>query len=161
MLRTSQMQNLVCAEDLVQETFQKAWQNFHSFRGNTTAQFAKWLLTIHRNNFLAHCRKHENENHGDWDTVLAFDDTPLGKLISIEQEAKLHACIAELDKKDQQILTMRHFEGLTYREIATQLNSQASTVCGIHKRALAALSKLMQAESYSHSIEQPTEEPDT
>ena len=153
LLKSSNVRKTVDPEDLVQDAFQKAWMGFASFRGENTAQLAKWLLTILRNTFLNHCRakqKAENEkvNGADLEQVSDHDETPSEKLALIEQEARLHACIAELSPEDQRILAMKNFEGLTFREIADQLNSKASTVCGIHGRAMKRLSKLMQSESY-------------
>lgn len=153
LLQSSNVRKTVEPEDLVQEVFQKAWMSFGSFRGENTAQLAKWLLTIMRNTFLNHCRgkqKLENQKStgADLEQVSDHDETPSEKLALIEQEARLHACIAELSPEDQQILAMKNFEGLTFREIADQLNSKASTVCGMHSRAMKRLSQLMQSESY-------------
>lgn len=150
LLRSSKLKKSLDPEDLVQDAFQKAWLGFSSFRGENTAQFAKWLLTILRNTFLNHCRsKNKTEKDGaDLEQVAGTDETPSEKLAVLEQEARLHACIAELSPDEQRLLAMKNFEGLTFREIAEQLNSKASTVCGMHSRAMQRLSKLMQSESY-------------
>ncbi len=48
----SKMTSALNADDLVQESLLKAWNQIGKFKGATTAQFAAWLFTIIRNTFL-------------------------------------------------------------------------------------------------------------
>ncbi len=164
LLKSSELQMTIDPDDLIQETFKKAWLGFGSFRGENTAQLAKWLLTILKNTFLNHCRSKPSfdqraSNLPDWEILCDPGETPAETLDSLEQEARLHACIAELSPDDQQLLSLKNFEGLTYREIADQLESTASTVCGMHSRAMHRLSKLIRSESYCLVIRKKLEPP--
>ena len=132
------------AEDLVQETFLKAWNNHSSFRGNTTSQFAQWILTIQKNTF----RDWLNLQNGEcplpsWYDFQDGDKTPSSRIVMFEQEAALHACLAELVPRQQLVLTLRHFEGLKFAEIAERCNSNINTVASHYRRAINKLSILM------------------
>lgn len=132
-------------EDVVQETLLKAWHKRETFRGTTTSQFAKWILTILRNQCLNTFRDINPE--ASLATWFEFDDhnkTPSSRLVSIEQEASLHACIASLEEGQRNVIILRHFEGLKFAEIAKQTKMNINTVAGIYRRGIAKLSFAMQ-----------------
>lgn len=127
-------------DDLVQETFLKAWKRHASFRGETTSQFAQWMLTILRNTFADWCRDLPRElTVGTWVEFGVDEDTPSSVSISLEQEGELHACLAELDSKYQVVLMLRHFEGLKFSEIAERLELNINTVASLYRRGLGFL----------------------
>lgn len=151
---TSRVRNLIAAvkpnakfqpEDLVQDTFLKAWNQHADFRGSTTSQFAKWLLTIMRNTFADTCRRRVSEIAlGSWYDFEAQTETPSEVIISLEQEAALHASLAELDVRGKQVIALKHFEGLKFFEIAERLNWNPNTVAGIYRRGIAQLMKMLE-----------------
>jgi len=144
MLRTMGDRKDIVAEDLVQETFLKAWKQRATFRGDTTQQFAKWLLTILRNHFIDCCRRPVRETLlATWFGVEGDDDSPSGQLISIESESELHACLAELKPNYQEVINMRIFEGLKFHEIAEQSGANINTVASIYRRGIQQLFALI------------------
>ena len=144
LINASNLSRKVGPEDIVQETFLKAWNQRATFRGQTTSQFAKWILTILRNTFLDWCRKAPGElTVPTWYGFDADEESPSGAMISVELEAELHACMSELDARQQEVLTLRHFEGLKFVEMSERLNQNINTVAGTYRRSLARLTELL------------------
>ena len=144
MIRASKVELRCTPEDLVQETFLKAWEQHGSFRGETTAQLAKWLLVILKNTFLDWSRQVKPEAMvPTWFDFSGQDETPSQTLLSIEREAMLHSCLATLEPKYQEVIVYRHFEGLKFAEIAQRLDTSLNIVAGTYRRGLEQLEKAM------------------
>jgi RNA polymerase sigma-70 factor (ECF subfamily) len=147
LLRNSTSKNKVTAEDIVQDTLLKAWRKKDTFRGDNTSQFAKWILTILRNQFLDCCGKIDR----DVSIVTWFpggeqentDKSPSNQIMSLEEEAKLHAALIQLDEKTQRLIHLRNFEGLRFAEIARKTGQNINTITSNYRRALIRLSQLM------------------
>jgi RNA polymerase sigma-70 factor (ECF subfamily) len=150
LLRSTGGRTDVNPEDLVQETFLKAWNQRSTFRGDNTKQFASWLLTILRNHFIDCCRRPVRETElGTWFGIAGDADSPSEQMISIESESELHACLAELKPKYQEVINMRIFEGLKFAQIAEQSDRSINTVASIYRRGIEQLLAVM-IERRSH-----------
>ena len=56
LIENSRIQKDYSPDDLVQETFLKAWKQHAAFRGETTPQLVKWMITILRHTFYDWCK---------------------------------------------------------------------------------------------------------
>ena len=131
--------------DLVQETFIKAWKRQDTFEGEHLNQFAGWLFVILNNCFLDHCRRPQREIlQTSW---FGFEDgdlkTPSEQILDSEKESQLMAALATLDPEFQEVVCLRHMEGLKFREIAESCNLGINVVVGRYRRALESLRKIM------------------
>lgn len=105
--------NTAEAEDLLQETFIKAWQNFEKFKGD--AQVSTWIYRIAVNSCLQHLKKQKAKNEIDVDLVAnKIKDTEDTKE---EQVQLLYKCISMLAEVDRVIITLL-LEEVSYTEIA-------------------------------------------
>lgn len=105
--------NMVEAEDLLQETFIKAWQNFDKFRGD--AQISTWIYRIAVNTCLQHIKKQKGKKEVDVDEVAyKIRETSDDKE---EQVQLLYKCISALAEMDRVIITLL-LEEVSYAEIA-------------------------------------------
>lgn len=105
--------NSVEADDLLQEVFIKAWQNFDSFRGE--AQLSTWIYRIAVNTCLYHLRSQKNRKHANIDvsTIKKEEETD-----NKEQQIQLlYTCISQLSEADRLIITLL-LEEVPYSEIA-------------------------------------------
>ena len=134
----------VSPDDLVQETFLRAWNGHQNFRGKTTCQLSSWLLSIQRNIFLDLCKSEKNKESrlSTWFEFEDGDKSPSEMIISDESEAKIHACLSTLEPHAQQILIYRHFEGLKFLEIAELMQLNPNSVASIYRRGVKRLSVL-------------------
>lgn len=124
------------ADDLVQETFARAWTKWHHFTPGTN--FTAWLFTILRNQRYSEMRKHKREVE-DAEGVLA------AKLMSPADQEDASTLkvvwekIGNLPAVQRQALLMVGAEGRTYEEAASLLGCQVGTVKSRVSRARAAL----------------------
>ena len=141
LLRNTKVKRRVAPEDLVNTCFMKAIKSSETFSGTNSRQLAAWLITILRNSFISECRPLNLEESG---SVWRFHDSgksPSQCAISNEEEAKLHACIAELNDRHREVIVRRHLEGKKFREIADEVGLTPGEVAGRNREGIKALLK--------------------
>jgi RNA polymerase sigma-70 factor (ECF subfamily) len=135
------------AEDLSQEVWLKAYQALASFRSDSS--FYTWLRRITINAFLNHRRSGFFRRRGqttavqllqiDADEVLdsqsASPENIYNKLL-LENVSK---ALAELTPSQRLAFLLRHYEGMSYEEIATAMNCSTGTVKKGVSRAIGKL----------------------
>ena len=114
------------AEDMVQETFMRAWKQISKFDGR--ASFATWLHRICANCSLDHLRAAKRsvdlEATGE---LISGTPTPERLAQSSQIVSRLLPALEELSEMERVAFVMRHYEGVGIDEI--------SAVLGVHKGA--------------------------
>jgi RNA polymerase sigma-70 factor, ECF subfamily len=132
------------AEDLVQETYLKAYQGFSSFRLGTN--FRAWIYRILHNTFLSSraglqvtmtvSLDAKQENGPERVTTT---ETPESIVIKIANQDLVRSAIEELPLDFREILLLREVEEMSYREIAAALSLPIGTVMSRLSRARQAV----------------------
>ena len=148
----SLLRNEADAEDAAQETFIKAYQNLHLFRGE--AQFRTWVLSIARNEGLGRLRKQGNrkeesieadtdEQTGDYTPAIltGWREIPLETVEREELAALLRKAIGELPEIYRNVVLLRDIEEMDIRETAAALAISESAVKVRLHRARAMLQR--------------------
>lgn len=132
--------NSADAEDLMQETYLKAWRGFDSYMAGRP--FLNWLLRIMQRSYLD-SRRRENPirkaeslnsmispSDGEVQELPIADDgpTPDQEVIQDEFRAELHRCLAELPEVYRAAIAMCDLDGLSYSEIADAQRTTIGTV---------------------------------
>ena len=109
------LRNPVEAEEVVQETFLRAWQQIARFRPDTS--FLAWTLTIAR--FLCMARRKDAQRHPP-PAPLEEGREPSAAAAGTPQDAleRLREAYASLPPPQREVLALRLFDDLSYREIA-------------------------------------------
>lgn len=122
------------AEDIAIQTFSKAFDKIHTFDEKYT--FKTWLITISKNIHIDLLRKKnvsiliENSKNKTEEIYLVVDEnpTPEDKIIREQNLAKLLRDIKLLKPKYQEVIQLRYFQELSYKEIATEIKEPISNV---------------------------------
>jgi RNA polymerase sigma factor (sigma-70 family) len=129
-------QNQNDAEDLVQETYLKAFRSYASFEPGTN--FRAWIFQILKNTFLGSCSKLERR------MTLAMDSeedlptnsaTPESLLIGLSDIEAVRSAIEKLPVIFREVILLSDVEDASYREIAEILSIPIGTVMSRLARA--------------------------
>jgi RNA polymerase sigma-70 factor (ECF subfamily) len=122
------------AEDVVQETFLKAYRQIDRYEAR--ASFSTWLYRIASNCSLDLIRKRKtrerNRDRGpdpDRDVLVSIptpDPGPDQELFGSQISGCVHAALDELSGQERTAFILRHFEGLSIEEIGSALGTGAS-----------------------------------
>ncbi len=113
------------AWDISQEGFLNAWKGIKRF--DTRRAFFPWLYTIIKNESLKKFRRERKEMNLN-QIPISIIESPLKRLEEMEKIEKLRKAILKLDKEKQEIIYLRHFAEMSYKEIAESLNLSPGTV---------------------------------
>lgn len=134
-------------EDVVQESFIKAWKNIRGWKKGSS--FKTWLFAITRNTAIDWLRKRkdlnlsvfENEAGKNILTETLADETqsPLLLLERAEDASFVTNLLEELDPLYREVIDLRYGDNLTFKEIGEILKRPLHTIKSQHRRALIAL----------------------
>ncbi|MDR7037647.1 RNA polymerase sigma-70 factor (ECF subfamily) [Methylobacterium sp. BE186] len=128
------------ADDLVQETLLRAWQNQHRYRPGSN--FKAWAFTILRNQFYTERRRSKRE-------VEDVDGAAAGRLVAPSDQVdrvalqELWARIRRLPLPQQEALILVAAQGMTYEEASSVIGCQVGTVKSRVSRAREVLAGAM------------------
>ena len=115
------------AEEIVQEVFLQLhtqWDDVDSPRA--------WLFRSLRNRAFNHIRDNKreilNSDNREVQSPNAEDETPEAMLLRMEAIAALRQIVAELDETDRQLVKLKYFGDLKYRDISAQTGLSISNV---------------------------------
>ena len=154
----SQLYNFACwlagdrtaAEDLVQETYLKAYKGFASYQQGTN--FRAWIYRILRNTFLTSQAGLSTTASLDDDDERAPEpetaDTPESILLAAREQEKIRAALEALPVHYREVILLCDLEELSYQEISQALGIPMGTVMSRLSRARKAMRQLL-----SHRVE--------
>ena len=127
-------------EDLVQDTFVKAYENIHRYKD--TWKFSTWLFTIASRLVSSHFRK--SRPCQVLDEIESDDLQPGQKLIAQEMHQSLWEMAAGLSHNQYQALWLKYAQDMSVKEIARVLRKSQVNVKVILYRARINLAKRLQ-----------------
>lgn len=137
------------AEDITIQTFSKAFDRIETY--NDDYKFKTWLITISKNIHIDLLRKEKNSiskiiTNDDNSAFHVLDESPSpeDKLITEQNLAKLLRDIKKLKPHYQEVINLRYFQELSYKEISAELKEPINNVKVKLLRAKKLLAEIIQ-----------------
>lgn len=126
-------QNENDAEDITIQTFSKAFDKINSYKEDF--KFTTWLITISKNIHIDLVRKEKKtiqntskDNDENYLEIVDDSPTPEDKIITEQNLAKLLRDIKKLKPHYQEVINLRYFQELSYKEISEELSEPINNV---------------------------------
>jgi len=137
------------AEDIFQDTFIKVIKTLKSGIYNEEGKFLPWVMRIAHNLVIDFFRKSNRiptiENNDEYDLFKFISDTTpnIERILFQDQLVKdLQNLILELPEDQKEVLTMRLYRDMSFKEIAKNTNVSINTALGRMRYAIINLRKL-------------------
>jgi len=138
------------AEDIFQDAFIKVIDTINGGRYNEEGKFLPWVMRIGHNLCIDHFRKVKRSpsiktsDDRDIFEVLNFSDAGVDeKMMQEQSNARVTKMLDMLPEDQKEVIIMRHFADLSFREIAKLTNCSINTALGRMRYGLINLRKLM------------------
>jgi RNA polymerase sigma-70 factor (ECF subfamily) len=132
------VRNRAEAEDILQETYVKVWQNAGQYRSTAHGAMA-WLATVARNSAIDRLRRNPRPA-ADLDAALDFasqDPTPEAAAISASRRRQLDDCLKTTDAAEA--IRGAYLEGHSYEDLARHFGVPLNTMKTRLRRGLMKL----------------------
>ena len=142
------------ANDIFQDTFMKIIITLKEGRYKEEGKFVLWAKRIAHNLVIDHFRlkaKHnkvsetsyDNEEFSIFDLIAVQEENIEEQLVSRQIQEDLMKMLEYLPENQQEVIKLRFFDGLSFKEIAEQTDSSINTTLGRVRYALINLRKIM------------------
>ena len=142
------------ANDIFQDTFMKIIVTLKEGRYNEEGKFILWAKRIAYNLIIDHFRlksKHvkvsettyENDEFSIFDLISEKEENIEERLISQQIQQDLMKMLVFLPENQQEVISLRFFDGLSFKEIADQTHTSINTTLGRVRYALINSRKIM------------------
>ena len=142
------------AEDITQEVFISIWLSIDFFKGESQLKTWIYRIAMNKSNELIR-RKNRKKRSGKMIPIedeslplTSTEQTPLEELEYKELELAFKKNLMKLSENQQIAFMLNRFEGLNYKEIATEMKTSHSAVESLLFRAKKKLIELMKKHSY-------------
>ena len=130
------------ANDVLQNTFLKAWQSIENFRGD--AKLSTWLYKIALNEsltFLARERKKSNMSLDDEESHLV-NLIEADEWVDVDELAKeLRKAIASLPEKQRMVFNMKYYDDMKYEQMSEILGTSVGALKASYHLAVKKIEK--------------------
>jgi len=143
------------ANDLFQDTFVKIIISLKEGRYNDDGKFILWAKRIAHNLIIDHFRlknkyvkisetTYENDEFSIFDLLRETEENIEDRLVTNQIYEDLMKITLFLPENQQEVIRLRFFDGLSFKEIAEQTNTSINTTLGRVRYALINMRKIME-----------------
>jgi RNA polymerase sigma-70 factor (ECF subfamily) len=154
----SKVHSQALAEDIFQETFFKVIRTLKRGSYNEEGKFLPWVMRIAHNLVIDYFRKNKRmptisptDEFDIFDLINNGEENVESKMIDSQIEQDLHILIEQLPAEQLEVLKMRQFAGMSFKDIAEQTDVSINTALGRMRYAIINLRKLIEANKMSLS----------
>ena len=135
------------ANDVLQNTFMKAWNGLDGFRGD--AQISTWLYRIATNEtltFLANKRMRNLTSMDDDEALLLNSLKSDAYIDGDELQIRLQSAIVTLPEKQRIVFNMKYFDDITYEQMEAILGTSVGALKASYHHAVKKIEKFFEEE---------------
>ena len=148
------------AEDLFQDTFMKVIQSVKTGKYQDNGKFISWVMRIAHNLIIDHFRRIKQMNtisNDDYESDLFnskkfADSTIEDDMIRRQIQKDVRKMISHLPDDQREVVILRHYAGLSFKEIAEITDVSINTALGRMRYALINMRKIMEEKKISLTI---------
>jgi RNA polymerase sigma factor, sigma-70 family len=148
------------AEDLFQDTFMKVIQSVRAGKYQDNGKFLSWVMRIAHNLIIDHFRRIKQMNtvsNDDYESDLfnskkLSDSTVEDDMIRRQIQLDVRKMITFLPDDQREVVILRHYAGLSFKEIAEITDVSINTALGRMRYALINMRKLMEEKKISLTL---------
>ncbi len=138
------------AEDIFQDTFIKVIRTLKRGKYNEEGKFLPWVMRIAHNLIIDHFRKNTRmpkfSNTGDFNIFSVLSDSTLDaerSIIKDQVESDIRKVIEELPEDQKEVLMMRMYKEMSFKEISDKTGVSINTALGRMRYALINMRKII------------------
>lgn len=143
------------ADDIFQETFIKAIRVIDEGRYMDNGKFLSWILRIAHNQVIDYfrtCKQNKQVNESDTGynilgSLRFAEKTIEDELVSSQIEQDIRHLVDLLPKEQKEVVMMRYYSGLSFKEIAEQTEVSINTALGRMRYALINLRRMIKEKN--------------
>lgn len=147
------------AEDIFQDTFFKVINTLRNGNYNEEGKFLPWMMRIAHNLMIDHFRKEKrmpmvekSEEYDFFETLRLYEQTVEDRIITTQIHNDVRNLIEYLPEEQKQVLMMRHYGGMSFKDIAESTNVSINTALGRMRYAILNLRKLVHEKDIILSV---------
>lgn len=147
----SKVHNRSVTEDIFQDTFIKVIRTLKRGAYNEEGKFLPWCMRIAHNLVIDYFRRNSKmprfEGHSDFNIFSVLGDDKLnaeGQLIKSQIDSDICELITELPADQQEVIRMRMYQDMSFKEIAENTGVSINTALGRMRYALINLRKIIE-----------------
>ncbi len=145
------------AEDIFQETFIKVIKSLRKGKYREEGKFLSWVMRIAHNLTLDYYRKqkhlktisNDNNDLDIFNSIKFSEENVEDKIIQEQISKDVRSLIDELPDDQKQVILLRHYGDLSFKEIAEQTDVSINTALGRMRYALINLRKIIAEKKLS------------
>jgi RNA polymerase sigma-70 factor (ECF subfamily) len=149
------------AEDLFQDTFVKVIQSVKTGKYQDNGKFISWVMRIAHNLIIDHFRRIKQMNtvsNDDYESDLfnskKFSESNVeDDMIRRQIQKDVRKMISMLPDDQREVVILRHYSGLSFKEIADITDVSINTALGRMRYALINMRKLMEEKKISLTLQ--------
>jgi RNA polymerase sigma factor (sigma-70 family) len=138
------------AEDLFQETFIRIIDTIRNKRYNEEGKFLPWAMRISHNLCVDYFRKVKRnptivtgDNQDIFSMYHFVEENAEQKMMKYQTHDRMHKLLAQLPEDQREVIVLRHFGDMSFKEIANVTNCSINTALGRMRYGLINLRKMM------------------
>lgn len=137
-------------EDLFQEAFIKVVHTLKTGKYNEEGKFLPWVMRIAHNLVIDHFRRNKkmpmvrsNDDHDVFATISQPGKNVEQRMVNVQIDEDVRKLIDHLPEEQREVVVMRTYLGMSFKEIADQTDVSINTALGRMRYALINMRKLI------------------